>query len=358
MRVLFISRAFPPVVGGIERQNYEIAHALGKFCRLTTIANRRGKLALPLFLPYAAIRGLLQLRRVDAILLGDGVLAVIGALFGIFSGKPVLCIVHGLDLTYRNRFYQRLWVRHFLPQMDRLIAVGNETIRQGVARQIPADKFIFIPNGVATDTSPPAASRGDLERLVGRELPGPVLLTLGRLVRRKGVSWFVEHVMPLLAPTVTYLVAGTGPEHDRIAAAVQTHGLKDRVRLLGRVSDSEKQLLFAGADVFIQPNIPVDGDMEGFGLVVLEAAVHALPVIASNLEGLKDAIENGQNGFLVTPGDAGAYRDTLVPLLENGDELKLAGEHARQHVLARFAWPLIARRYLDLIEEVVRHTRR
>ena len=119
-------------------------------------------------------------------------LGVVGSLLKLFYKKPVACIVHGLDLTYQNFFYQKLWVNIFIKHMDKLISVGNEVINQGVLRGIPRSKFVFVPNGVSVKKSNPDYSIQDLEKLVGRKISGGVLLTLGRLVKRKGVAWFIK----------------------------------------------------------------------------------------------------------------------------------------------------------------------
>ena len=102
MKLLFISRAFPPVVGGIEKQNFELASSLGKLVDLDLVANRRGKKFLPLFLPYAAFCGLWKARKADYVLLGDAVLSPVGLFLSILLNKRVYCIVHGLDITFRN----------------------------------------------------------------------------------------------------------------------------------------------------------------------------------------------------------------------------------------------------------------
>lgn len=354
MNLLFISRSFPPVVGGIEKQNAEIARALGEICKLRLIANRRGKYLLPLFLPCATLKALLLLPRHDAVLLGDGVLGITGFILKLFTRKPVVCITHGLDLTYASRLYQQLWVRLFLPRMDRLIAVGNATLAEGVRRGIPAARFVFIPNGVTAPALPRHDSdRDDLAAFIGRRPHGTVLLTLGRLVRRKGVVWFVENVMPNLGGDVTYIIAGAGPEQARINAAITTRGLEERVFLVGSVTDEEKELLFRSGDIFVQPNIPVSGDIEGFGLVVLEAAARGLVVVASELEGLRDAIVDGQNGYLVSPGDSGAYSARIGALLADSKGMRSFADRARDYTVSHNAWPLIAQRYLDVISDTV-----
>ena len=260
--------------------------------------------------------------------------------------------MHGLDLTYRSALYQKLWIKIFLPRMDRLIAVGKETIHQGTLRGLPESKFVFIPNGVTAAGTPTPCSRRDLEALLHKKVRGHVILTLGRLVKRKGVVWFIENVVNRLDADITYIIAGEGREESAILTAIHANNLQDRVLYVGGVSDRDKELLFCAADIFVQPNIKVAGDMEGFGLVVLEAASHGLVVIASRLEGLQDAIVDGENGYLVDSGDAGAYQACIESVLRDSTARAAFGERARNFVIDHYAWPLIAGKYLDTLSAV------
>ena len=352
MNILFISRAYPPVVGGIEKQNFEIATALSEICHIDVIANTRGKWLLPLFLPYATFRALVIARKYDVVLLGDGVLGVTGYLLKRVTGKPVACIIHGLDLTYQNTLYQKLWVNIFLRHIDKLIAVGHETIHQGVSRGIPESKFIFVPNGVAPANPDEIFTRHELETLIGKEINGHILLTIGRLVKRKGVVWFINNVVSRLDDNIVYIIAGAGKEEAHILSAIQNNRLQDRVFFIGEVSDRDKKLLFTTADIFIQPNIKVDGDMEGFGLVVLEAAAHGCVVLASRLEGLIDSIQHGHNGYLITPGNANEYREMIESVLDNPQQIESHGERARVYVEIYYSWSSIAKKYLDILANI------
>lgn len=354
LKVLFISRAYPPVVGGIEKQNHEIAQALAKIANVQIIANHRGKASLPLFFCYAFFRALTHIPTCDVVLLGDGVLAILGFVVKCLSHKPVVCILHGLDITFRNPFYQQLWLKRFLPAMDKYIAVGNETIRQGVLRGMPKDKFVFIGNGVSFPSSQCQYRRDDLEKIVGRKLPHPVLLTLGRLVKRKGVEWFVRNVMSRLSNETIHIIAGDGKEKQAIQQAIKDRHLESRVIFLGPVNEKQKQVLLHTVDLFVQPNIPVAGDMEGFGLVVLEAAAAGRVVIASRLEGLQDAIHDGKNGILVTPGSAASYASAINTVLQDPRSLRERGNEASFHVQEHFSWAVIAERYLQVFQKLCR----
>lgn len=353
MRILFISRAFPPIVGGIEKQNYEISRALAKHVNVVPIVNRRGKKYLPVFLVFAVIAMIRNRKDCDAILLGDGVMAIAAWLVRIFSTKPVIAILHGLDVTYGNFLYQTLWVRLFFRAIDHFIAVGNETINQAESRGIRRDNLTYIPNGVETDLPIRKYSRQDLSRLLGFVPEGPVLLTLGRLVKRKGVAWFICNVMPLLDDAVVYVVAGKGPEESNIKRTIDEAGMAARVVFLGAVTEEAKETLLSVADLFVQPNVSVENDMEGFGLVVLEAAMHETYVVASRLEGLKDAISENRNGSLVDAGDAQAYNATIRGLLQDPDRLREKSANAREFVAARYDWNKIAGQYAQVISSFI-----
>jgi glycosyltransferase involved in cell wall biosynthesis len=355
MRILFVSRAYPPVTGGIENQNYELSVWLPRLTETRTIANTRGKKFLPLFLPYALVKTAWLMRQYDVLLLGDGVLAIVGWFIKqLYPRKTVISIVHGLDITYTSSLYQSLWIRRFLPKLDRLIAVGNETLRAGVARGIPEEKFVFIPNGVDTEKYFKPHTREELGKILGESIEGKhILLTSGRLAKRKGVAWFIEHVLPKLPENVHYVVAGAGPGKDHILTTIQKSGMETRVKMLGYVSDETRDILFNTCDLFIQPNIRIEGDMEGFGISVIEAASCELPVIASKLEGLKDAIIDGKNGFLVEPENAEAYVTKITELLNRDDYRKEFGKQARQFVIEHYRWDKIARQYLQIMQNIL-----
>ena len=133
MKILFISRAYPPVVGGIEMQNYGIAKALGKLTETKIIANKKGKKFLPLFLPWLTLKLFFLIPSYDAIVFGDGVLSPIGAVMKFFYRKQkYFCIVHGLDITYasKNSFFGKIYKFVNIPsekKMDKLINEGTKS---------------------------------------------------------------------------------------------------------------------------------------------------------------------------------------------------------------------------------------
>jgi phosphatidylinositol alpha-1,6-mannosyltransferase len=185
-----------------------------------------------------------------------------------------------------------------------------------------------------------------------------VLLTIGRLVRRKGVAWFAAQVLPGVTGVggrrCVHLVAGAGPAEDRIRRVARSKGLAGTVRLLGRVDDATRELLLRGADLFVQPNIHVYGDMEGFGLVNVEAAVRDLPVLAADIEGIPDAVVDGGTGWLVTSEDAPRWRRRLLEVTADLDELEAHGRRFGATARELYSPERFARTLHDMLDRVAR----
>jgi glycosyltransferase involved in cell wall biosynthesis len=182
------------------------------------------------------------------------------------------------------------------------------------------------------------------------------LLFVGRLVERKGVAWFLDAVAPAwLArhPRARLRIAGDGPERARIAARLRAHALEDSVELLGAVDEARKWSLLASADLVLMPNVPVAGDAEGFGLVCLEAGSAGTWVLASDLEGLRDAVITGVNGDRVPAGDVLAWIARLDALCADPAALRAQGEASAARVAARFGWPAVIDQYEALVETLL-----
>lgn len=354
LKILFISRAYPPAVGGIENQNYELSQWLSKITPTTIIANTYGKNFLPFFLSYLFITLPFTTGKYDVVLLGDGILAAVSWWIKLFHKKTkVICITHGLDITYKNRFYQKYWVNKFLKTCNRLIAVGNQTIIEGIKRGIDKNKFIFIPNGVNPENFiDDNLDKNAFFEIIGNNYRGrKILLTSGRLSKRKGVAWFIRNVLPILQRNIIYIVVGDGADKKNILRAIDETGSNERVVMMGYVDDEVRNKILTGADLFIQPNIPVEGDMEGFGISVIEAGVSGTSVIASRIEGLTDAVIDGKNGILVEPENIYDWKEKITTALSNNFDRKTFGKNARDYVIRNFSWEKISKQYYHTLRE-------
>lgn len=359
MRILLLFRNYPPEPGGIARMSYRLGQELGKVADVRILANKKGKRFLPIFLLYAlACSSVIAWRdKAVAVHLGDVALAPLGVLLRHLLRTPVTVSAHGLDVIYPNRLYQWI-IPRCLKRLDLIVANSRATRRECLKRVGAKPRCITILPGV--DSSSHNISRVEARlRLVGEEsAPRPLLLTVGRLVERKGVPWFVEEVLPKLNPQVVYVVLGDGPLRARIERLVSRLGLAERVLLLGHVSDDVLMTAYRAADVFIMPNVEVGGDIEGFGLVALEATAMGLPLVAARLQGIEDAVTHGSNGLLVRPGDAADFANTIDHVLSlPSHERSNLGARFQRLTLTQFGWDKTAAQYLEALRAVLAASR-
>lgn len=374
MRLLYVSHSFPPPdrplsnVGGMQRVATELYGALTRRddVELLPVVLRSSwrwtHVRAPLFLfrTAGALRRHLARRDVDAVLFSSMVTASLAVpLADRFSAArvPAAAIVHGRDVTLDVAPYQRFVPRVF-GALDAVLPVSRATGAACLERGLAPGRLFVVPNGIDVDRFERPAVRSQARAALPAAIPGGVplpegsllLCSVGRQVRRKGFAWFVDEVMPRLPAHVHYWLAGEGPEADEIRAAAERRSLGARVRLLGRVTEAQLAALYQGADLFVMPNIPVPGDMEGFGVVMLEAGLCGLPSVAARLEGIIDVIRDGVNGHFVASGDAEGYAAVIRRYDEHRDELRAASERAAEYVAATFSWEAVAGRYVELLQ--------
>ncbi|BAV99833.1 glycosyltransferase family 4 protein [Lysobacter enzymogenes] len=338
--IWYITRKFPPSRGGMQLLSARIAASLGALRPLTLVRWRRGQWGLPPFLAWALLRlcaGLLR-GRVRVLLLGDPVLSLL-ALPARWAGVPVAVVVHGLDISYRRFGYPAYLRWCFHGRFDTYFCISrfvrDELVRSGID---PARCVLAHPGVDAAACCEPSLA------------DAPRLLILGRLVRRKGALWFVEAVMPMLPAAVMLDIVGDGPERAALERAIVDAGLQARVRLWGDVDDAEKARRLAACDLALMPNRRVDGDPEGFGLVALEAAMSGRYVLATDLEGLRDALADPALGQLLPEADAHAWSEAIGAELSDRAVLRERGRAAHAYAAEHCSWPGMAQRYAERLD--------
>jgi len=186
-----------------------------------------------------------------------------------------------------------------------------------------------------------------------------VLLTLGRIVERKGVDKVIE-CLPLVIkkiPNVVYIVVGDGPYRVTIEKMVCNLNLEGHVLFAGYVSDEDKPSYYSACDIFVMPNRELcNGNVEGFGIVFLEANSYGQPVIGGRSGGTIDAIEDGKSGLLVDPMNKNEIASAIVRLLEDENFAKRLGKMGRERVEKEFGWPVIVSKIRQELVEVVGDT--
>jgi phosphatidylinositol alpha-1,6-mannosyltransferase len=334
VRLLFITRKWNGA-GGMQRLSRDQMR-LFRLLELQPVlcAARSGRDILFPFRALAHLAMAVLLRW--PVHLGDAALA--GLVLPLRAcGLRVTVTACGLDVVHPQPLYQYA-VRAGLRRASRVICISRATADAVQGRGVKEERIACIPCGFWPEDVPS----------VPPHPPGSRLLLLGRLVPRKGAHWFIESVFPMVRarfPHASLLIMGSGPEEAAIRSAIAKMCLQEAVEVRTDAADAERERAFANADLLVVPNIPVSGDMEGFGIVSIEAAARGVPVAASDLEGLRDAVLPGRTGALSPAGDAAAFSDTVCGLLE----VRLTPVEVSAAAQNVYSWHALAERYLHAL---------
>lgn len=347
MKILFVSRAYGEQAGGMERLSFELIESVEKLpnVEVEKLVNetepgksitwtRLSSAIYSLSIVPAAIS---HAHKADVVHIGDPVLSLAGWLIQKITKKPVTVTVHGLDVSYSNPLY-RLYLNLFFKDLNQYICI-SEYAKEKLTPWNISDKATVIPPGMKDNY---------YDQSITRENGQPNLLTTGRLVKRKGHEWFIRNVLPKLSSSIKYIIAGSGPEKEAIEQAITDTHQEDNVKLLGRVSNDQLKKLYSANNIFVQPNISVEHDAEGFGITMLEAALCNREVIASNIDGIPAAIHDGKNGTLLPPEDTDAWVTKLNKLIQKNEP----NPSAREYTLDNFSWEKISQRYLMMFKKL------
>jgi len=377
--LLISSTYYPPQVGGISNMMKAIAHALGdrRVCCLTGV--RSGGSLLPsdgrprvYRRPWAFAKS----TPVQAVGWGLAMLEILGrerpravqiatvydGYLGLWLkrrlGLPFLVYAYGNEILDVLRQGDDSRLGCMLREADKVIAISHYTAELTCRAGVSPDRIEIIHPGCdGTKFRPVEPTRETRRRVLGTQERGPVLLSVGNLVARKGHDLVLQSIPRLLdiAPDLVYLVVGAGPERGRLDRLVDSLGVKERVVFAGQVPDDLLPEVYSLADVFVLPSReePESCDVEGFGLVFLEANACGLPVVAGRSGGIPDAVEAGVTGLLVDPTDEAEIGDAIARLLVEPDHAHRMGRQGRSRVLREFQWPDVGDKIQAVVDDMV-----
>lgn len=276
---------------------------------------------IPLYIKIFRIAAkLIKQHNIKVVCIGElNSLGWLGLMLKRLLGVKLICYIHGEEVTtdtpYRNFNRNR---KKYLKKADALVAVSKFTRDYLInGFRIPQSKITLIPNGVDLNVFAPAEKSADLlqrYKLQNKK----ILLTVGRLVPRKGIDKTLEAMQSVIkqVPDVHYLIVGIGPYQAKLAQLVEQYGLTDYVSFTGKINQDELVLHYQLCDVFIMANRTMpDGDTEGFGLVFLEANACGKPVIGGKAGGAVEAVQHGYNGLSVNGYQSAEIAEATVRLL-------------------------------------------
>lgn len=371
---LLVTRNFPPLLGGMEKVNQHLLKALqpawrtalcgptgsARYAATPTEVKQSRVKPLPLFLVRTAWHALCLAwrRKPEWVIAGSGLTAPIAWLASRCVGGRAAVYLHGLDIIAPSRVYQRLWL-FFIRHCDLAIVNSANTARLAQSRGVSCARVHVLHPGTDLPLLDAEAAQDFRQRNSFEQRP--LLLSVGRLTRRKGLAEFVEKSLPgiaLLHPDVLLVVIGdeasdalhtrTGSERERILAAARIQGVERNLRFLGRCGDETLSAAYQAASLHVFPVLDLPGDVEGFGMVALESAAHGLQTVAFAVGGIPDAVMDGQTGILVEPGNYVALTDAVsrqLALARESDHVAACREFAGGK-----AWSVFGERLRSLLD--------
>ncbi|MGE0083154.1 MAG: glycosyltransferase family 4 protein [Desulfococcaceae bacterium] len=306
--------------------------------------------------------------RPDAIIaarvLPEGLTAVIaGRIFGIKN----LILAHGEEITTwgtetelnSRRKITGAFKRHILWSVyrwaDHIAANSGFTCRELTEGGICPEKIRIVHPGTDPEQFKPLPDKNALKakwQVENRK----VLLTVGRLSKRKGQDMVIAAMPSILksVPKAIYLIGGIGEYETRLKKLVKDSDLSSHVRFLGKVSDESLLELYNIADIFLMPNRILTGnDVEGFGIVFLEANACEIPVIGGNSGGVPDAVVHGLTGILTQGDSPEEIAGAVIRLLENPAMAKKMGQEGRKRVCRELTWNHNAENIRTILESKI-----
>jgi phosphatidylinositol alpha-1,6-mannosyltransferase len=373
MKILIITQNFPPIEGGIATHTYEMAknfsiHGQEVFVvapvkkntsEFDKEQNFRTKRFPQVYNAFSRFLVTLAYSLSAAFKFKPDIIytthwknaGVVAAIISIFFKIPHISAVNGTEINFprSQRFNYKLF-RFVVDRAQKIIALGSFQVNLLKKLDIDESKITVVSEGV--DFSKFKDKNNDLiNKLKEKYNIGTkkVLLTVGRLVPRKGhrnVILALKEIIKIY-PEIVYIIIGRGPEQENLFKLVKNLKLEEYITFTGFISDEEMIAFYHLCDVFVMPNTIVDGDLEGFGIVFVEANACGKPVIGGKSGGTSDIIKDRLNGFLVDPENMDEIKDKILKLLKNDDLRNRMGQYGRNLVKTEFNYFNISKKILD-----------
>ncbi|MFH1006975.1 MAG: glycosyltransferase family 4 protein [Candidatus Latescibacterota bacterium] len=365
---------FPPKEGGISEWALEMARSFGRsgervvvYCRSKVLGKTRLYSREPfevvamagrnwagfkhLYLLYYTLK--IRLRENPATIYATNwELGVVPSLLSAFLNLKVVVVAHGWEVVRAGGWW-RAWLKRIaLTRADWVIAVSGYTRTKVLEAGGDEDHTRVVPNGVDSTLFQPAPRPDRLVRRYGLKNK-KVILTLARLVERKGHDQVIKALPEVLrrVPEAVYLIVGRGGYREKLEEIAGRFGVRDQVVFVGYVPDRERADFYNLADVVAMPcrELADQGNVEGFGIVFLEAGACGKPVVGGRSGGVADAIVEGETGFLVDPSDTRQIADRLIRFLTDVSLADAMGKKGRRRAEA-LSWDSAAARVLHFGE--------
>ena len=370
-RLLIVTNDFPPRQGGIQSFVHELSTRLpadriavycsdyagsAAFDAQQSFPVRRHPTGLLVPTPGARRRVLQARADFDATSVWFGAaapLALLAPALRAAGARRLVGSTHGHEVGWAMLPAARQALRRIGTELDTVTYLGEYTRRRLAAALGPRASMVQLSPGVDADTFTPSVSGAAVRErhgLIGR----PVVVCVSRLVPRKGQDVLIR-ALPAIrerVPDAALLIVGRGPYDKQLHELARHTGVAEAVAFTGGVPAAELPAHFAAGDVFAMPcrTRRFGMDVEGLGIVFLEASAVGLPVVAGDSGGAPDAVSEGVTGRVVPGADVAAVTDAVASLLEQPDVARAMGRAGRDWVQADWQWDTMADRLAGLLD--------
>jgi phosphatidyl-myo-inositol dimannoside synthase len=378
-KTLIVTNDFPPRPGGIQaflhnmalrldpgrlvvhastwKRGDEGARATAAFDAEQPFTVVRDRTTMLLPTPQATRRAVELLREHGCTSVWFGAAAPLGLMAPALrkaGAERLVATTHGHEAGWAQLPAARQLLRRIGESTDTLTYLGEYTRSRIATALTPqaAGRMVQLPPGVDEKTFHPASGGDEIRARLGLT-DRPVVVCVSRLVPRKGQDTLIQAMPRILAaePDTVLLIVGGGPYEQDLRRLARETGVESSVRFTGAVPWSELPAHYGAGDVFAMPCRTRRGglDVEGLGIVYLEASATGLPVVAGDSGGAPDAVLDGETGWVVRGGEPTEAAERIVALLGDPELRKRMGERGRQWVEERWRWDLIAEKLKNLL---------
>ncbi len=367
MRTLVVTNDFPPRAGGIQAFVSELARRQPAGELIVYAPTWKGADAYDRTFPHPVVRdpGTLMLpvpavlRRARDLARAEGcdrvwfgAAAPLGLLARPLGLDRSVASTHGHEVGWAALPGARQVLRRIGRDCDVITYLGDYTHRRLRAACGPATTFAQLPSGVDTEAFRPGAGGAEIRARHGLT-DRPVVVCVSRLVPRKGQDVLIRALPTIRArvPGTALLLVGGGPDVPRLQRLAAETGAAGDVVLTGSVPWAELPAHYDAGDVFAMPcrTRRAGLEVEGLGIVFLEASATGLPVVAGRSGGSPDAVLDGRTGHVVDGTSVDQVADRVAQLLEDPAQARAMGEAGRAWVREKWRWDVIAERLRTLL---------
>ncbi len=360
MKVLLITLEYHPCRGGVANYYGSLVKYWPEPNNIYVLDNHDDKLLskkmpflkwLPsLFCLWSKVKA----NQIDYILVGNVLpLGTVVYLMAKFLNIKYAVILHGMDFSYALKKKRKEFLaKKILLKAEKIICTNNYTADL-------VKKYLKNYAGSIKVVNPGIELEAGFNHELFIELKNRyaltdkiVLLSVGRLVKRKGFAKVIDALPAVLpnVPNLIYIILGNGQELSNLNSQIVKLNLENKVKIITNANDNERNAWFRLCDLFIMPSRNINGDFEGFGIVYLEANLAGKPVIAGKSGGVPDTVIDGLNGLMVNPENNYDISQAIIKLAQDEKLREKLGYQGQRRALAEFSWPKQIVKFYALIK--------